>query len=147
MFKPILFIMLLFVSCKTQDIKLEIVRKTSELLHCHRIYGYDAKRLYEENEILIQVGLIDTTTEHPPIEAAIVNINKTEIVLNLMLDSALDNRTIQKYFADNCYLILDFLTKKNNSNYGSYTYSGTCTITKGNMTSTYQIIGIDNPNL
>jgi len=147
MYKVSLLLILSFFSCRTQNIQLETVRKTSELLHCRIVYGYDAKRLYEQNEILIQVGVIDTTTEHPPIETAIVNIHKTEIVLNLDLDSVLGKRTIQKYSGDNYYLTLDYSTEKNESYYGSYIYPGTCTITKGKVTSKYDIVGIANPNL
>lgn len=147
MYKPLLLILILLVSCKTQDIKLEVVRKTSDLLHCHIIYGYDAKRLYEQNEILIQVGVIDTTTENPPIETAILNINRAEIVLSLKSDSVLGNRTIQKYSDGSYDLTLDYLTEKNEGYYGSYIYPGTCTITKDKKTSKYDIVGIANPNL
>jgi hypothetical protein len=141
MFKHVFLLMLLLESCSTQDIKLDIVRKTSDLLDCNRIFGYDTKRLYEENEILIQVGVIDTTTEHPPIEAAIVNIDNAEIVLNLTVDSVLNDRTIQEYSGNNYYLILDFLTITKSS------FDGTCTIIKGKIRSTYHIVGITNPNL
>ena len=145
--KVSLLLVLFFFSCRTQDIHLEVVRKTSELLHCKIVYGYDAKRLYEQNEILIQVGVIDTTTEHPPIKTAIVNINKTEIALNLDLDSVSGKRTIQKYSGDNYHLILDYSTEKNESYFGSYIYPGTCTITKDKVTSKYAIVGIANPSL
>lgn len=147
MFKPVHLLVLSLISCTTQDIKLEIVRKTSDLLHCTMVYGSDAKRIYEENEILIQVGDIDTTTEHPPIKTAIVNINGAEIVLNLDFDSILDNRTIQKYSGDNFSLTLDFSTRKNENYYGSYINSGTCVITKVTAISKYNIVGIANPKL
>jgi hypothetical protein len=147
MSKAIILLAILLVSCSTQEIKLEVVRKTSDLLQCEIIFGYDEKHLYEENGILIQVGVIDTTTEQRPIKAAIVNIDKTEIVLNLKSDSIFGDRTIQNYSDGSYSLILDFVDKKNGGNSNSNVYHSICTITQRNLSSRYELVGISNPNL
>lgn len=147
MSKAIILLAIFLVSCSTQEIKLDVVRKTSDLLNCEIIFGYDEKHLYEENGILIQVGVIDTTTEQSPIKTAILNIDKTEIVLNLKSDSILGDRTIQKYSDGIYYLTLDFVAKKNGRNSNSNLYNSICTITKNKLSSRYELVGVSNPNL
>ena len=90
--------------------------------------------------MLIQVGVIDTTTEQAPIRAAIIMVNKTEIILNLELDSVLKDHFIEKYSGDQYELTLEYSMKKDARHYGSPIYPGMCTIRSDKLTSKYEIV-------
>ena len=149
MSKAIFLFAILLVSCSAQndkqDIKLEVVRMTSDLLQCQVIYGYNEKSLYQENEILIQVGLIDTTTEQSPIKAAIVHINRKELVLDLKSETVEAAHTIQIYFDGNYTMTLNFKKKDNYD--GGDVYNCTCTLSTGKLSSRYELVGKVNLNL
>ncbi len=139
-----ILIFIQIISCKQQDIKLQVMRGTSELIHASICYGISSTKLYEENEILIQTGLIDTTDEQPPIHAAIIKVNNKEIVLTLIKDNNSENPDVKEYAGEQFHLTLKDSEKKEGN---KITYESDCVITNGNLKSDYRLIGLRNLNL
>ena len=140
MTKPFIstFVLFQLASCTRQDISLQVVRETSELIHAKIYYGTSFKRLDEENEILIQTGLIDTTDEHPPIDVAIIHVNNKEIVLTRSKEIQSADLNTKEYRGEGYHLILTF-SKSLEDNIT--VYEGKCIISKGNLKSDYKIVG------
>ena len=125
-------------SCSQPEIPLDTIRETSVLLHCDKVYGTSAKKIEEENEIIIQTGKIDTTDEHPPINAAIIKVKSIEVVLNQLKTYKLKESIVEEYSGDNYVLTISYEEK------GRGIFEGSCTITKGKLKSMYDIVGITN---
>ena len=133
--------LIIFISCSSPEIRLDIVRESSNLITCYKVYGTSLKKIEEENDILVQTGQIDTTTEQPPINVAVIKVNNNEIILTLVNETKTNNRIIEEYSGHNYNLILD-CTKDNAVN-----YTGSCTISTTQLKSTYHIVGTINHRL
>lgn len=142
-----LFAVLIFTqlfACKHEDIKLEAMRATSDLIHVEVFYGLSSKKMFEQNEILIQTGYIDTTDEHPPKYAAIIKVNNKEVVLTLIKESGPENLYVEEYANEQYHLILKDSEKKEGN---ETVYKSECVITNGNLKSEYKLIGKSGLNL
>ncbi|HLK29257.1 MAG TPA: hypothetical protein VKT28_11820 [Puia sp.] len=120
------------------------MRGTSELIHARLCYGNNAKKLYEENEILIQTGLIDTTDEQPPIDAAIIKIDNKEIILTKMKETKSGNLNIKEYAGEQYHLTITDSEKKEDN---ETMYESDCIVTIGNLKSEYKLTGRYNLGL
>ena len=96
-----LFLFLVAVLCTlascSHSIKIDITRQSSELNRCEFVFGADLNTLKQENAILLQTGVIDTTDEQVPIPVAIVIIDKKEIILKLVNNSEAERETSRTY--------------------------------------------------
>src|SRR5882672_8670524 len=96
-----LFLIFTTYSCSeyhsNYSFKVQAVKGSSNLLTCDKMFGEDLGALEEKNEILLQIGSIDTTNEHFPIPSAIIHINNEEIVLNFLSTSSSGNSVTEIY--------------------------------------------------
>jgi hypothetical protein len=141
LFSFLLILTISLQSCSTQEIPLDIVRQSSELIHSDKIFGTSLKKIEEENEILLETGNIDTTDEHAPIYSALIKVQNVEIILNLVKSYMADDRQVEEYTSNGYKLVLSY--KKGNEN----EFDGKCTITSGKLKSTYNLVGVNNTHL
>ena len=123
----------------SQAIKINIARQSSELIHCEITFGSDLTTLRQENAILLQTGIIDTTDEQAPISAAIVLIDKKEVVLKLANHSEVENETSRRYEGQGYKLNLSYKTEMSQNN--ETIFKGKFVIKKENLKSEYDIVG------
>lgn len=135
-----LFLIAVFVltGC-SQAIKIDIARQSSELIHCEITFGSDLTTLKQENAILLQTGIIDTTDEKAPISAAIVLIEKKEVVLKLVNHHEVENETSRTYEGEGYKLKLSYKTEMSQNN--ETIFKGKFVIEKENLKSEYDIVG------
>jgi hypothetical protein len=133
------FAAIFFVRCSNKDLNIENVNRSSDLIKCEKIFGSSLKDLEENNNILLQTGLLDTTTEHSPVQCADILIDKKEIILPLKSTKVVDDVTSEE-FSDKFYKLTLISTKKQNKN-GADFYTGKFTITNFRETKTFEIEG------
>jgi len=105
----ILFFMLCYSCSGTNNsINVQIVRHSSELLGCDKIFADNLQAIEERNEILLQTGSIDTTDEQPPVKSAILTIDKNETILTLIDVTTTNKETIEKYQGNGYNLTLTY---------------------------------------
>ena len=104
------------------SINVQIVRHSSELLSCDKIFADNLQAIEERNEILLQTGSIDTTDEQPPVKSAILTIDKNETILNLINVTTTNNETIEKYKGNDYNLTLIY--QNANGQHGKLIYIG-----------------------
>lgn len=90
-------ILIFIFSCTNKKINIEIVRHSSDLLKCEKIFANNIKSIDELNKILLQTGTVDTTTEHAPIKTAVITIDKKEILLTLETSFKENNQATEIY--------------------------------------------------
>lgn len=136
----IIFIVIICLTGCSRSIKIDTANKSSDLNQCEILFGEDIKTLKYENTFLLQTGTIDTTDEHPPIPAAIIFIDKKEVILNLVKNQASDNQTNSIYEGGGYTINLSY--KKEMGEYYETIYSGQFTIENKEHASTYKVVGI-----
>jgi hypothetical protein len=134
----ILWMIICCTSCSQKSIELGIVRHSSDLLHCEKVFGYSIKRLREKNEILLQTGYVDTTTETKPFETAIINYKQNEIVMVLNRRTENQNMVTESYSNDTFNIRL---TYSKETIHQSSIYKGTFVIQLNHLESTYSVEG------
>jgi len=139
-FKFLILIFYMFsFSCSDSNLNVQIVRHSSELLTCDKIFADNLKAIEERNEILLQTGAIDTTDEQQPIKSAIVTINKIEIALTLQNSATTNNETIETYKGHGYDLTLTF--KSTIGQYNKLVYTGNFTIKNSTAKREFAIEG------
>jgi hypothetical protein len=123
----------------SQAIKIDIARQSSELIHCEIAFGSDLTTLKQENAILLQTGIIDTTDEQAPIAVAIVLIDRKEVVLKSVNHHEVENETSRTYEGEGYKLNLSY--KMDISQNNETIFKGKFVIEKGNLKSEYDIVG------
>lgn len=131
----------MLASCHHHDIKLGVVRQSSQLMNCTKIFGNSVKKLQEENEILIQTGIFYGAKEDEDKEAAIVKIGGAERVLYLTRLSVISGEKSEVYEGDGYWLSIKYVEQKKGE--ATY-YVGRCRVRKGLIISEYEIEGIPN---
>jgi len=126
-------------SCSDSNLNVQIVRHSSELLTCDKIFADNLKAIEERNEILLQTGAIDTTDEQQPIKSAIVTINKIEIALTLQNSTTTNSETIETYKGHGYDLTLIFKTTIGQFN--KLVYIGKFTIKNSTSKREFEIEG------
>ena len=106
-------VIIFICSCTNKNPNVEIVRHSSHLLNCEKIFADDLKAIEERNEILLQTGVIDTTDEHLPIRTAIVNIDKNEVELTFEKSYSIQKETTEIYKGSGYVLTLTYEMTKN----------------------------------
>ena len=136
----LVFVAALFtlISC-SHSIKIDITRQSSDLNHCKYIFGPDLNTLKNENAILLQTGVIDTTDEAYPIPVAIVIIDKKEIILKLLNHSEESNDISESYEGDGYKLYLEYIKQKTEHN--ESIFKGKFSIENKSSKSEYNIEG------
>lgn len=125
-------------SC-SHSIKIDLARHSSELNHCEIAFGEDLTTLKYENAILLQTGLIDTTTEQAPISVAIVIIAKKEVILTLVNHHEVENETSRAYEREGYRLSLSY--KKEVIEHNETIFRGKFLIENKNLKSEYDVVG------
>lgn len=92
------------------------------MLKCEKIFGHTLKAIEEENEILLQTGVIDTTDESPPIKTAIVHINNREVLLTFVKSEPMSTEANEIYKGNGYTLTLKYVEKQ--SQFGAPFYNG-----------------------
>jgi hypothetical protein len=134
----ILWMIICCTSCSQKSIELGIVRHSSDLLHCDKVFGYSSKTLREKNEILLQTGYVDTTTETKPFEVAIINYKRNEIVM--VLNKRTENQNIVTESYSNYTFNITLTYSKETIN-RSPIYKGAFVIQLNHLESSYSVEG------
>jgi len=130
---------LLSYSCSGNSFNVQVVRHSSELLKCDKIFANNLKAIEERNEILLQTGSIDTTDEQSPIKSAIVTIDKNEIALTLIKATTLNKETTERYQGKGYTLILTY--QNNSGQSGKLVYTGKFVIENSRFKKEFEIQG------
>jgi len=101
---------------------LQVVRESSNLLKCEKIFADNLAAIDENNEILLQTGVVDTTDEHPPIRTAIIHIDDKEVFL-IFERSGMKNAEISEVYKGGGYK-LTLTYEQGSSKYGRTIYNG-----------------------
>ena len=128
-------------SCQYRSIKLEVIRHSSDLMECTKIFGNSLKKIDEENEMLIQTGTYYGLNDSDDRQAAIVKIDHTEKTLYLTAEMTISGETTEVYKNDEYSLSLKYTEKKVGDN---ISYVGACRIKKGILMSEYPLVGTPN---
>ena len=136
------------LGCSNNDIKLEKVTSTSDVLECNTVYSTSRKSIVELSEILIQTGQIDTLEDNSQ-SAAIIHDRGKEIVLNLIKVTK-SNGFVREFYSGHGYkLELNYQVKRmdigiNDIKYQDPYYEGDCQIWHEKLYSKINIIGMRN---
>ena len=127
-----------------QEIPLQVVRQSSGLIHCYAVFGYSIKKLEEENEILIQLGTMDTADNQPTKALAVIKTRDSERTLYLV-NSRGDRKgeipvTIEEYSGEGYRLVLSYSERP----VKGIDYDASCIISKGKLKSEYKLEGKPN---
>ena len=125
-------------SC-SHSFNLDPVRQSSNILTCQKTFATSIKSLEEENEILLQTGIVDTSDEVQPVQSAIISINKTEIILNLESAHNKNDERVELYKSKGYVLTLTYKESKNK--FGNSIYEGHAEITDSNVSESYSLEG------
>jgi hypothetical protein len=136
------FIISLFLltACKREKIKLEKVRALPDYMYIKKHFGYDLKSMEERNDFLLVTGTIDTTTETPPADVAVIMIDKQQLILHKTKSVANSNEVKEIYSGSGYSLLLEY-TKTNKHLFTSY--EGELEISKPGAESAYHVVGVD----
>jgi len=126
-------------SCSDNSFNVQVVRHSSELLKCDKIFADNLKAIEERNEILLQTGSIDTTDEQPPIKSAIVTIDKNEVALTLIKATTLNKEIIERYEGQGYTLTLTY--QNNISQSDKLMYNGKFVIENNKSKREFQVQG------
>ena len=140
-FYTTIIILLFSCSISQNSIQLTTVRRTSDLIHCDKIFGKAESNIDLLNEIMIQTGQVDTSDENKQ-WVAIVHINKSELLLKQTNITITDKITIEEFEANGYKLTLHYHIESRKDNYN--VYKGKAIITNNKVLSEYDIIGEDN---
>jgi hypothetical protein len=141
LYAAIIFTFLFSCSNTQNSIQLTTVRKTSDLIHCDKIFGKGESSLDLLNEIIIQTGQIDTTDERKQ-WVAVIHIKNSELILNQTNIIISDKTTTEQFEADGYKLTLHYDVIDRKSNYNIY--KGKAIIINNKKQSEFTIIGEDN---
>ena len=140
------FFMLLCLGCNhtpsKQPIELQVVRQSSNLIHCKLIFGRNTKKLYEENEIWLQTGTIDTADNEAPKQVAVAKIKDQPVYLYLANSEVLNAETRQMYTGNGYSLQLSYHESEYKT--GGTFLKATCIITQASLKSVYAFEGMVN---
>jgi hypothetical protein len=141
-FKTLLWLFAGYVlcSCNREKIILDKVRYLPDYMFIKNHFGTDLKSMEERNEFILVTGTIDTTTELPPADVAVIIINKQEQVLHRN-KSTVTNNGFSEQYSGNGYTVSLYYTKSNK--YLFTAYEGKLMISKGLSATEYEIIGVD----
>ena len=126
-----------------QDIVLEVVRQSSNLLECTEIIGNSIKKLDEENEILIQIGVVDTNSDVTPRKAAVIKVKNKEIFLYQHKDINFKKVKTSIYEGEGYKLTLSYENYQD-ENYHAIFSQVNCIIETKTLKSQYQLKGMPN---
>ena len=126
-------------SCSDNSFNVQVVRHSSELLKCDKIFADNLKAIEERNEILLQTGSIDTTNEQSPIKSAIVTIDKNEIALTLIKSITLNKETTERYEGKGYTLTLTY--QNNSSQSDKLVYNGKFVIENSKSKREFEVQG------
>jgi hypothetical protein len=119
----------------------QVVRESSPLLLCQKIFASDLDAIEERNEILLQTGVIDTTDEQAPIKSAILHIDNQELVLTYDKSYGTNQETVEIYSGGGFHLVLTYEEIKK---VGPHTiFQGHFVIWNKNFKSEFDIFGRD----
>jgi hypothetical protein len=136
--KYILILIIGFCSCnQSRSIKVEAVHQTSDLLEHVKVYANTVEAIHYRNEILLQTGIIDTTSEHRPIKAAIVFINKQEIILD-SVNRIIGDNIVTEVYQNKKYKLTLIYSEKKHAYYKKF-YEGEFIIESNKLNTTYKI--------
>ena len=139
--KAAVMLLICLISCKQRDITIDVVRQSSDLMNCTKVFGYSAKKIEEENEILIQTGVFYAAGEGDDRQAAIIKVNHAERVLYLVVEKSISGEKTELYEGEGYSLALKYIEKP----VGNHViYDGRCRIRKGLVISEYNIEGEPN---
>ncbi len=99
---------IVFYACARPKPVLEIVRNTPNYFTNYRLFGVDPKLMNEKNEFILETGMIDTTTEHRPVNTAMICIGHKTTQLTLTDFKKAGDETFITYDGDGYTLILSF---------------------------------------
>jgi hypothetical protein len=138
-FKFCFLLICCFIDACSNSPNIQIVRQSSNLLHCEKIFAQDLEAIEERNEILLQTGSIDTTDEQAPIKTAILRIDNADVILSLFRSYSQDNKTIEIYAGANYSLTLTYTQEKDNQ--GKLTYHGNFLLENNGFRKQFEIAG------
>ena len=128
---------LLLFSCGQKDIVLDVVRHPPNYIKNEGLFGEDIKSMEEKNTFIVETGKIDTTDEVPPLEIALINVQKKTTQLELTARAIDGNSTIETYSGSGFVLTIIGETAKKTGT-GNYA-KAKLTITKGKQRSDYRV--------
>jgi hypothetical protein len=130
-------------SCETIQIKLEPVRilDLPEYIATDKHFGKNLTSIQEQNEFLLVTGRIDTTSEFPPQQLAIIKINATTYSLHRTIDEIINPGTRQEFDGNGYHVTLQY--KRQRTVAGHNVYEGTLAINGFGNSSVYQVTGTD----
>jgi len=130
---------MLFLSSCTPSIKVDKRSASPELLECRMMFGQNIHELKLLSASFLQTGVIDTTTETPPIKVAVVMIGRKDYYLHLINTKTEENEIQQSYAGNGYNLILSYHEN------GSYNhlpkYEGKFTISDSINKAEYKVEG------
>ena len=115
------------------------VKQSVHILSCEKVFAEDLKRMDEENEILLQTGILDTTNEHPPLRVAIVYVGKNMVTLIFEKSYKSGAEISEVYKAEGYNLRLTYEETKNK--YGNPIYNGTFVVETAKSKSEFDVMG------
>ncbi len=130
----------LFTACNHEKVVLEKVRYLPDYMFIKNHFGTDLRSMEERNEFILVTGTIDTTSELPPVDVAVIIIDKKEQVLHRS-NAVINNNEISEKYSGNGYtLTLDY---KKGAQHLFTVYEGKLVISKGLSSTEYPIIGLE----
>ncbi len=124
----------------SESIPVDTISRSSEFISCQLTYGANYESLHYRNECWIQTGIIDTTSESPPIPVAIIYINKKEIILPRQSENDNDDHFTEIY-ADQQYTLIISCAMENDES-GGRLYKGVFRLTSGGRTHEHKVVAI-----
>jgi hypothetical protein len=131
------FFIFLLLSCNNDQLTLEGIRYTPEYFLNSIVWGENETAIKMKNEYLLETGVIDTTSETPPIKVAFIAMQNKTIQLNFQKQDLSSNKIIETYIGNDYTLILT-KNKKINSNDD---YKALVVVSKSGLTAEYELIG------
>ena len=125
-------LIILFSSCNNGP-NLQVVRKSSEFLHCQKIFAEHLDALHKENEILLQTGSTDSA------KAAIIEVDDNEIILYHLKSYPANDGTTEEYAGSDYKLTLTY--KENTNEHGTVIYKGKFVVEDKKSRREYQVEG------
>lgn len=137
----VLIVIICLFSCKPKnDLQLEKVFQSSDLLKCDKVFADSRKSIVELNEILVQTGVIDTAEITGP-PAAIIHIQGKEIILD-MVKSKKDGDNFNQLYAGKGYkLLLDYKAERHDTHTD---YVGYCEVWYQKSHAKFNVEGLEN---
>jgi hypothetical protein len=127
----------LFISCNNHEITLEGVRYTPEYFRNDMVWGENETAIKTMNLYLVKTGIIDTTSEKPPLQIAFIAIDNKTIQLNSGGQTITDNDITQIY-ETNGYKLTITQSRKIASDSNR---KAVISISRGELSSKYKLIG------